>query len=82
MQQTEALNGLDDRLRDIQAISFTDHIREITASMTVVLTLYHMDDDPRIIGACKDKLAEGIAKLETIAHTAQTAAKEYKSEYK
>jgi len=59
MTEQEILNQ---RITDIQEISFADSVTEITSSLSIVLTLYEIDDEPHIIGACKQKLLEGFTK--------------------
>ena len=70
---TNDQDTINRRLADIEAIEFSDDIGEITASLHVVLTMYEIDDDPRIIGACKKKLKEGVNRLEALGeeHTAE-----------
>lgn len=58
------------RLKDIRAIKFSDHPVEIAATLQVVLSCYEVDDDPAIIGLCKEKLNEGVGKLQKMGETA------------
>jgi len=69
---------LAQRIKDINDISFADSISEITASLSIVLTLYEIDDEPKVIGACKTKLMEGVKRLTEISIEAKSAANEYK----
>ncbi len=57
---------LQRRLADIRAIEFGDDTVEIASTLNLVLTFYEADDEPEIIGACKAKLEEGVARLEVL----------------
>lgn len=65
------------RLADINAVEFGDTVADITASLTIILTLYESNDRLEIIAACKEKLNQGVLALHSIADHARTEAKNF-----
>jgi len=71
---------LKNKLRDINAIDFGDDIKEVSASLMIVVTMFEADDQAEVIKACRNKLFEGINKLKQIG--ADDEASKYEQKIK
>jgi|GEM_PF-5750239 hypothetical protein len=75
-----AKDEIERKIKDINAIEFGDSVEDVSSSLLIVMTLFEIDDDPRVIKACKYKLFEGIAILKKLGDEAK--AKEIENKIK
>ncbi|ADR21491.1 hypothetical protein MATR_08800 [Marivirga tractuosa] len=57
---------LERKIKDVEAIEFGDSLEDVSSSLLIVMTLFEVDDDPKVIKACKYKLFEGISLLKKL----------------
>lgn len=54
------------KIEDINKVQFGNNLAEVIASMEILMTLFHFDDNPEVIKACKERLKEGIEILKQL----------------
>ncbi len=54
---------LDERIKSIEAVTFGKQLTEVISSLEIIMTMFEVDDNQKILNACKIKLLEGINKL-------------------
>lgn len=60
----------ENKLRDIQNISYGQNIREIVSTLDILVMMFEFDNDPEIVQACRLKMQEGIGILKNMNYNA------------
>jgi len=59
----------ENKLRDIENVSFGDNLDEVISSMEILVMLFEISDDQEILSAIKKRMQEGIVLLKEMNYS-------------